>query len=51
MEDRLWSLGTALVRAETEVRLSKREPEIARLNAHEITARDIANAPHLAGDG
>ncbi len=42
VEDRLPSRPTTAVKAETEMPLTKRELEIARLIAHEMTSREIA---------
>ncbi len=42
VEDRLPSQAMMVVKPKTEIRLTKRELEIARLIAHEMTSRDIA---------
>jgi non-specific serine/threonine protein kinase len=42
VEDRLPSLATVVIKPKTEIRLTKRELEIARLIANEMTSRDIA---------
>jgi DNA-binding NarL/FixJ family response regulator len=42
VQDRLPSPATTTVRSKTEIPLTKRELEIARLIAHEMTSRDIA---------
>jgi predicted ATPase/DNA-binding CsgD family transcriptional regulator len=42
VEDRLPSPPVTAVKTETDIRLTKRELEIARLIAHEMTSRDIA---------
>lgn len=42
VEDRLPSRPTTAVKGETEMPLTKRELEIARLIAHEMTSREIA---------
>ena len=42
VEDRLPSPAPMAVKPRSEIRLTKRELEIARLIAHEMTSRDIA---------
>jgi predicted ATPase/DNA-binding CsgD family transcriptional regulator len=42
VEDRLPSKSTRIVKPRTEIRLTKRELEIARLIANEMTSRDVA---------
>ena len=42
VEDRLPSRAKMVIKPKTEIRLTKREMEIARLIAHEMTSRDIA---------